>query len=171
MSAFDRALEQTLEFEGEGFTDLASDRGGATYHGFTQRLYDGWRKKQGLPARGVKLITKAEERAIAMEEFWLPCKCDQLPDELAIAVFDMAFHSSARDAKSALQKALNVKRDGVIGPKTAAAAHAAGPVGVLYFLKARGAEMQEILLRDQSQAINLEGWINRLLDQAWSAGR
>jgi hypothetical protein len=58
----------------------------------------------------------------------------------------------------------------VIGPKTVAAARAAGPVGVLYFLKARGAEVQQILIDDPSQVANLEGWINRLLDQAWIGG-
>lgn len=171
VSAFDRALEQTLDLEG-GESNHPDDRGGHTFHGFTQELYDAWRKKSGLDTRPVTQITRAEERRIALEEFWLPCKCDQLPDALALAVFDMAFHSSPHDAAIALQESLQVKADGAIGPKTVAAARAAGPVGVLYFLKRRGAEMVDIWKRDRSQLVSFgEGWINRLLDQAWSASR
>jgi lysozyme family protein len=91
-----------------------------------------------------------------------------LPDEIAIALFDMAFHSGVEPAAETLQKALLVKIDGQIGPKTVTAARGAGSVGVLYFLKARGAFMVEIWKKDRTQLVGFgKGWLNRLLDQAW----
>lgn len=168
-AAFELALAQTLGFEG-GVSDVKGDRGGLTYRGITQRLYDAWRRTTGQTQQAVTLATDAEVRAIAQDEFWERCRCDELPPALAIAVFDMAFNSSPRDAKLALQRALHVTPDGVVGQKTLAAARAAGPDIVLRFLEARGAEIQEIVIHDPSQVMFLEGWINRLLAQAWKGG-
>lgn len=175
---FERALAQTLGFEG-GASAATGDNAGKglppgtvhTYRGITQRLYDAWRRKHGQPVRHVTMIEDWEITRIAREEFWDPCRCSELPGPLAIAVFDMAFHSSPRDARIALQKALRVKGDGVIGLVTMAAARAAGPDVVLAFLKARADEVQQILINDPSQVVNLEGWISRMLDQAWRHGR
>lgn len=169
-AAFELALAQTLGFEG-GVADSKIDRGGLTYRGITQKLYNAWRRTTGQAQQPVTLATDAEIRAIAQDEFWERCRCDELPPALAIAVFDMAFNSSPYDAKIALQTALGVKRDGVVGAKTLAAARAAGPDVVLRFLKARGAELQQIIIHDRIQVGNLEGWIDRLLDQAWKGGK
>ena len=163
---FERALLVTLGFEG-GEANHPLDRGGHTYRGITQGLYDRWRRKKGREHRKVTEIDDSEIEAIALEEFWLPCRCNDLPADLAVAVFDMAFHSGVGDARRALQKALGVTQDGIIGEHTLAAARAAGPDAVSDFLKARGAELQDILIRDPSQVIFLEGWINRLIDFAW----
>lgn len=166
VSSFDRALALTLGFEG-GTSNSAIDRGGFTHHGFTQSLYNRYRRKHGLPAQGVVFISTAEEIAIAKEYFWEPCRCDELPPPLAIAVFDMAFNSGEGDAIVALQKAVGAHVDGEIGPKTIDAAKSADSDALLRFLKARGAHLQDTIADDPPQVGNLEGWINRLLDQAW----
>lgn len=169
-SNFERAMEQTLGFE-MGEANHPKDRGGHTYRGITQALYDRWRKRKGFPLRTVTEVTDDEIVAIAREEFWDPCRCGELPAHLAIAVFDMAFHSSPRDASIALQQALGVIVDGQVGMKTIAASRAAGPDIVLAFLKARAREMRDIWLRDPEQLRSFgAGWMNRLLDQAWRGG-
>lgn len=165
MSAFDDALAFTLGVEG-GEANDARDHGGHTYRGITQRLYDAWRSAKALPQQDVTLCTNDEERAIALEEFWQPCKCDQLPPVLAIAVFDMAFQSSPANAKKTLQKALGVPVDGVVGQGTIAAAQAAGAAGALAFLKARAGFLVEDCIHDVSQLAFLHGWLNRILDLA-----
>lgn len=170
MTAFERALQQTLGFEG-GTSDSAIDRGGFTHRGITQNLYDRWRDAKKLARRGVVFIEDDEVRDIAREWFWTPCRCDALPDPLAVAVFDMAFNSGQSDAIRALQTALGVKADGVIGIVTVAAAQSADGEAVLRFLKARMAHIQEVIADDPPQVGNLEGWGNRLLDQAWRAAR
>lgn len=171
-AAFDRAYDLTNDFEdGPGTADDVvndpDDHGELTYKGYTQRTYDGWRRKHKLPMRPVTQSTEAERRQLALEEFWLACKCDQLPEPLAIAVYDMAFHSSPHDAAVALQGALKVKVDGKIGPNTVAAARAAGPVGILYFTKHRFAEMVGIWRGDPSQLKFAKSWLNRSADILW----
>lgn len=175
VSAFDRAYDLTEDMEdapgtADDVVNDPDDRGGLTYKGLTQGTYNGWRAKHKLLPRPVTQSTAGERRQLALEEFWLACKCDQLPEPLAMAVFDMAYHSKAVDARKTLQRALLVKVDGDIGPKTIAAARAAGPIGVLRFLKARGAVMQDIWIRDHSQLKYAEGWIARLLDQLYAVG-
>lgn len=164
---FERALAQTLGFEG-GTADSAIDRGGFTHRGFTQKLYDKWRSSHGIPKQSVVFIADAEIMAIAKEYFWDPCRCDDLPAALAIAVFDMAFNSGEGDAIEALQTAVGAHVDGRIGPKTIAAAQRSDPLALLRFLKARAAHIQEVIADDPPQLGNLEGWTNRLLDQAWN---
>lgn len=170
MTDFDRALKQTLGFEGGG-ADNPFDRGGHTNKGFTQRLYDAWRDAKKLPRQDVKLITDVEIVTIAREEFWDPCRCPELPEALALAVFDMAFNSSPNAAKRTLQAALGVTIDGLIGSGTIAAAKAVGDAGLLPFLKAHAGYIAEIVIHDASQSIFIHGWVNRLLDQAAGASK
>lgn len=164
-SAFERALARTLDFEG-GHVHHPKDRGGPTNRGVTQRAYDNWRVTTGQPKRSVDLITWDELSAIYLDNYWKPTGCPELPEPLAMAVFDMAVNSGPWNAKVTLQDALNVAQDGVVGPMTLLAAKST-PDSVLRFLKKRGAFIQEIVAHDPSQAVFLEGWINRLLEQAW----
>jgi lysozyme family protein len=162
---FVKALEHTLRFEG-GYVHHPLDRGGATNYGITQKTYDGWRRTTGKPLQSVEFITDLEVRGIYFENYWQPCNCEALPERLGECVFDMAVNSGPWNAKLTLQRAVMVRADGVIGPLTISAAKSM-PDAVLRFLKRRGAFIQEILYTRPSQVAFLEGWFNRLLDQAW----
>jgi lysozyme family protein len=168
-STFDRALAQTLGFEG-GWSNHPGDRGGATHYGVTQRAYDAWRVTTGQERRSVEQITDAEVQALYLADYWLPCRCDDLPEPLALATFDMAVNSGVWNAKINLQRALGVKADGVIGPVTLASAAASDSSVLLRFLKKRAAFIQDVLYAHPSDVQFIEGWINRLLDQAWRGG-
>lgn len=167
MSAFDRALAYTLgpDVEG-GISNNPLDRGGLTANGFTQRTYDTYRLTTGKPKRSVELIEDDEKTAIARDLFWASCNCDLLPDDLALAVFDMAFNSGPWNAKLTLQRAVRVRADGVIGPATVAAVKATPDVA-LRFLEKRMAYIQDVISTAPSQVAFLEGWGKRLLRQAW----
>jgi lysozyme family protein len=164
--SFDRALARVLGYEG-GLSDNPADRGGRTDHGITQRTYDAWRTTTGQAKRPVDYVTDDEVRAIYLSDYWMPCNCDSLPENLAEAVFDMAVNSGVWNTKLALQRAVRVQADGVIGPQTVAAAQAA-PDAVLAFLKQRAGLIAEILATKPSQTIFAGGWISRLLEQAWA---
>lgn len=166
MAPFDRALEQLAHFEG-GFSNNPLDRGGRTFRGITQKAYDAWRKRRHLPSQPVDLVTDEEHDLFYLEEYWQTAGCDQLPELLAIAVFDMAVNSGAWNAKLTLQEALRVRGDGVIGPVTIAAAKAE-PDAVLLFLKRRGHFIQGDIRNHPGDVEFLGGWINRLLEQAWT---
>lgn len=163
---YDDALKTTLGFEG-GLEDDARDHGGRTNYGITQTEYDNWRARHAQAKRPVDLIEDQEIHDLYLEDYWTPCGCDILPPALAFAVFDMAVNSGTWNAKLTLQRALGVKTDGVIGPLTAAAA-SADPDIVLKYLKYRAGFITELITVRPGQSAFLHGWINRLLDQAWS---
>jgi lysozyme family protein len=163
--AFLRALAKTLEHEG-GYSNHPLDRGGATNQGITQKTYDAYRRGKGLEPRSVLLIEDHEVSDIYYTHYWQPAGCESLEPKLAAAVFDMAVHSGPWNAKLALQRAVRVRADGVIGPVTVEATRKT-PAVRLKFLKQRGAFIQEIVMLRPSQVAFLEGWINRLLEQAY----
>lgn len=164
--SFDRAYDMTFGFE-KGFSNVSADPGGPTQNGVTQAVYDAFRVAAGKPKQDVRLMIDAEERALFHDNYWTPCNCDALPENLAVAVFDMAVNSGVWNAKLALQRAVCVQADGVIGPQTIAAANSTPDV-VLEFLRQRAALIGEILATKPSQAIFAHGWIVRLLEQAWA---
>jgi lysozyme family protein len=116
MSAFDRAVELVLKWEG-GYVNDPRDPGGETNFGISKRSY---------PAEDVRALTR--ERAIALyhRDYWQPIQGDALPPMLALAVFDAAVNMGVGTAIRLLQRTLGVPVDGVIGPQTlqAAARHA-----------------------------------------------
>lgn len=171
--AFRSALAKTLGFEdgipgpAGDIADDPRDRGGLTKWGITQRAYDAWRVTTGQGTRSVRDMTEREMQQIYFDEYWTPCRCDELPPRLDAAVFDMAVHSGVGAAKATLQRAARVKVDYHIGPVTLAAAQR---LPVLVFLKKRGDFIQGVIAERPDQVVFLENWINRLLDQAWNGG-
>lgn len=167
-ASFDKALAFTLGIEG-GESDDPVDHGGLTNHGVTQAEYDRWRDRHQLARQSVDDITTDELRALYFEDYWTPCRCEELPPGLGAAVFDMAVNSGTWNATLTLQEALRVRSDGVIGEVTLLAAHnAVDPV--LDFLKARARFFRDDVARDPTQLKFLHGWFDRLLDQAWKGG-
>lgn len=165
--AFDKALAFTQGIEG-GNSNRAADRGGITSRGVTQQTYNAWRVLHGLPQQSVYMMSDDEERAIYYENFWLPCRCEELGPPLGAAVFDMAVNSGPWNAKLALQGAVHVQQDGQIGPVTLAAAKTTSDA-LLRFLEARAALIRDDVAEHPNDTANLHGWINRLLqfqDQA-----
>lgn len=159
------ALRRLEGLEG-GIADHPDDRGGRTNRGITQTTYDHWRVTTGKEKRAVDLLEEIELQAIYFEDYWQMCNCEALPEALAYCVFDMAVNSGPWNAKLTLQRALNVRADGVIGPITIAAAKTV-PEAALKYLKRRGGYIQEVISGRPSQVVFLGGWTNRLLEQAW----
>jgi len=115
---FKTALKHVLQFEG-GLVDHPKDPGGITKYGISLRAYP------ELGAEGIRNITVDKAGKIYKEDYWDKTKCDELPDELKLMVFDCAVNQGVNYACRALQSALSVKVDGVLGPITLAAARAA----------------------------------------------
>lgn len=162
--AFLSALAKTLGYEG-GFVCHPADPGGCTNWGITQRTYDAYRKTVGKSPQSVELMDDDEMRTIYHDDYWQAVSGDLLPERLAAAVFDMAVHSGPWNARLTLQRSLGVRADGVIGPVTLAAAKNGS---VLAFLKKRAGFIQDLISARPSQVVFLEGWINRLLEEAWN---
>lgn len=114
---FPTSLDLVLAHEG-GFSNHPKDPGGATNRGVTQRVYDAWRERKGLPKRSVRQITIGEARTIYLEQYWAPIQGDELPLGLDYALFDFAVNSGVSRAVKELQKILGVRVDGVMGTMT-----------------------------------------------------
>ena len=119
-SSLAAALEHVFAHEG-GYVDHPRDPGGATNMGITRRTLAGWRGRAVTKAE-VKAMTRTEAAAIYRARFWNAVRADDLPAGVDACVFDAAVHSGPSRAVRWLQAELGVRVDGVIGPKTLAAA-------------------------------------------------
>lgn len=124
-STFAKALADTLVLEG-GKVDHPADPGGRTNKGITQRVYNAYRARRGLPTKDVYLISDAEVAEIYRAQYADKIRYDDLPAGVDLVVFDGAVNSGPVQSVKWLQRALgNVKVDGSIGEATlsAVAAH------------------------------------------------
>ena len=108
MSEFDRAVDLIIYLEG-GYNDDPLDSGGATKYGIS---------KAAFPTLNIEKITLKEAKIIYKNQYWNLVSGDKLPPATATIVFDMAVNSGVYRAKRIMQRALRVKQDGAIGPKT-----------------------------------------------------
>lgn len=109
-------------YEG-GFVNHPRDPGGATNRGVTQRVYDAFRRRQGVATRSVRHITDAEHDAIYFQQYWTPVRGDDLPSGLDATVFDFAVNSGVSRSAKTLQRALramghDIAVDGHVGEMT-----------------------------------------------------
>jgi lysozyme family protein len=182
-AAFERALAFTLKWEG-GFSDDPRDHGGATNHGVSFRFLrdlpiseadmdrDGtltWRDVRDMPVSAAARIYK--------RYFWSPLRLDQVPETLAMAVFDAAVNLGRARSAIFLQESVNrvlvgdgelLRVDGAVGPKTLAALNRAcakgGGTDVLEDVLRRRAGHYLRLGKSRQYAWALGGWMNRVRD-------
>ncbi len=116
-----------------GFVNDRDDPGGATNHGVTlgtlQRLGLDFTRDGRVDQADVRALTAAKAIDIFVEHYFRGPRIAELPLVLQAAVFDMYVNAGA-NAVRILQRLIRDMRidvgvDGVIGPKTIAAAYAA----------------------------------------------
>jgi len=161
-AAFEQSIPFILRWEG-GFVDHPADPGGRTNQGVTQKVYDRWRARKGLPARDVKLIDKAEVHAIYEADYWMPPRCDLLQRPLDLAQFDTAVNMGVGRAVRLLQRCVGCDADGDFGPQTerAVASCEAGDT-LRQYCDAREAYYRNLAGKRPDLKVFLKGWLNRL---------
>ena len=115
---FDTAFALLLNHEGD-FSDHAADPGGKTRLGITEAVA----RQAGYTGDMRELPVDLAKR-IYLDSYWRPVRADDLPPGVRYIVFDGAVNSGPAQSALWLQRALGVTADGVIGPKTLAAAYA-----------------------------------------------
>ncbi|QLQ19815.1 MAG: peptidoglycan-binding protein [Exiguobacterium profundum] len=126
--------EEIVAREG-GYVNDPDDPGGATNHGVTIATL----RRLGLDLTGDSRVSSADVRALSRDQavaifidhYWRKPGIDRLPEDLQPGVFDMHVNAGA-NAVRILQRLLTrlgrpCADDGIIGPRTVAAAFAAGP--------------------------------------------
>lgn len=126
---FDTAFEDVIGHEG-GFTLDPEDDGNWT--GGKQNVGELKGTKFGIsaaayPHLNIRNLTLQDAKVIYHQDYWRRVRCDELPGPLAYAMFDCAVNQGRTRAIMCLQRALNVKDDGIFGPGTMAAVGAREP--------------------------------------------
>lgn len=132
MLSVQQIAEEIVSREG-GYVNDPDDPGGATKWGITQATWA--RHGRDLTGDGritpadVMAISRADAIAIMIQRYFRDPGIDRLPEVLQASVFDMQVNSGSNAVKI-LQRLLSqlgypLQADGVIGPATARAAHAA----------------------------------------------
>lgn len=109
MSRFNEAFEIVIGHEG-GYTANPRDRGNWTDGAFGQRGGKLLGTKYGVSAMSyphldIKNLTIEQARAIYKQNYWDKAGCDNLPDALALCVFDTAVNSGVSRALRLLTEA------------------------------------------------------------------
>lgn len=130
-----RSLAEEIVAREGGYVDDPDDPGGATNHGVTIATLRGL----GLDLTGdgrvspddVRALTRDQAVEIFIDHYWRRPGIDRLPEDLQSGVFDM-YVNAGSNAVKVLQRLLTrlgrpCADDGTLGPRTVAAAFAAGP--------------------------------------------
>lgn len=147
---FDRAFRILMFLEDVKLTDNATDPGGLTKFGISQKAH---------PNLAIANLTESDAREIYSNEYWTPVHGEELPENLAIAVFCQGVNQGIGTATKNLQKALRVEVDGRIGPKTLAKAESMEEHYLIRLFLSESA-LSYIGLRGFEE--NGLGWMNRL---------
>jgi lysozyme family protein len=124
------------------------DAGGLTKYGFSKRAN---------PDLDIANLTLGLAIERARTKYWDSAQCDAFPIDLAASLFDFEFNSGPI-ARKVLQSTLQVKADGIIGPKTIAAAHHVGRSRVPDYLRNRMLFLEKLPTWQHHKG----GWIRRL---------
>ena len=114
------ALAFVLRHEG-GYSHHPGDKGGETNYGITKKTAHVYGYRGSM-----KTIPMEVVRAIYREGYWGKCRCEEMPRHaLRLVIFDAAVHAGPSRAIRWAQAAAGAVDDGIIGPRTLAAIHAA----------------------------------------------
>ncbi|ONG50120.1 hypothetical protein BKE38_19320, partial [Pseudoroseomonas deserti] len=141
------------------------DRGGHTNRGITRDTLAHWRGRL-VTAEELSALTREEALEIYQSEYWGKAHCPELPAGVDLCVFDTAVLRGPSAAIAMLQQAAGLSGravDGDYGPTTAAAVAACAPAALVGALcDAREAFHRQRTVDEPSQAVFLNGWLNRV---------
>jgi lysozyme family protein len=115
---FDHAFALVIAHEG-GYVDDPRDPGQATNLGVTIGTLSAWLGRQASKAE-VRALTPDAVRPIYKKNYWDKIRGDELPAGVDFAVYDFAVNSGPSRGAMALQRAIGVADDGVVGSITLA---------------------------------------------------
>lgn len=173
---YDDAYDMLTDARHEGaYTCDPHDPGGETYRGIARKMNPSWAGWSLVDHHRASSTFQTDLDADAQLQllckdfyrvgYWGPTCCDAMPDALKYELFDFAVNTSAAvrpvTAIKALQRAVEVPDDGVIGPATMLALTHADPARLM-----RRLVVQVIRyytgLRPEVRDRYLAGWMNRL---------
>ena len=157
MADFERAHAFIYPSE-KGLSNSASDRGGETNHGISQKAF---------PNLDIKNLSYESAKKLAFECYWKRYRINEITSQpIATFIYDMIFNMDYDDAVKAIQRAVGgIKVDGVMGSVTIAAINSCQNLDWLLdrIFKERMRVYLLILDRLPNQAVNMRSWMRRSL--------
>lgn len=158
MAKFETAYLFTFDNEG-GYQDGKNDYGGETKYGISRRWF---------PNEDIKNLTPERAKHLLKIEFWDRLRLQELNYQtLANHVFDMSVNAGGKDGVNYLQLACvfcgkEVKIDGIIGPKTLAAANSVAGAWITdrYRVERVKHYLRQITI-DKNQLSKIQSWLRR----------
>ena len=163
---FDACLKEVLKHEG-GYSNHASDPGGRTNLGVTQRVYEDW-VGHSVNEKIMRGLTVQHVTKLYKVKYWDVVRGDDLPQGLDLCVFDFGVNAGTNRAARYLQRMVGVlspEQDGVIGPKTLSLLD--------QYIRSKGREHAVMeyqdMRRDYYKLLKTfptfgKGWLNRVRD-------
>lgn len=147
----------------EGGDKRVVDQGGVTRWGISKKAH---------PDVDIENLDRPGAERIYRDEYWDVVRASELPPALALLVFDASVNHGPELAAKLLQRVLNLHDDGVVGPKTIAAARTFSPSE----LRARFNEIrlrwyEDLAAKYPRHRPSLYGWRLRMFRIADEAGR
>jgi len=160
MADLEKQFQDLMAKEGGSkVTADPTDLGGRTQYGVSER--------SNPAAWADGKVTESEAREIFLSKYVVFPKFNLIPAshaKLQEQLIDFGFHSGPQLAIMKLQRILNLKEDGVLGPLTLKAITAADPRELNNKLVvSRAAMITKIVQKSPSQLQYLSGWISRAL--------
>lgn len=167
MAKFEIAIPHTLVWEG-GYVFHPADPGGETNRGITDRLdgkvdglvdIDG----DGLGDVDIRGLTEEQAKQVYKRRFWTRMQGDKIESQLIANILFDGFVNCGFNGIKLIQRILNQKDDGIVGPRTLAAINAADEL-LLYnrYKQARIQYYEDLADRKPALKVFLKGWMNRI---------
>lgn len=161
MANFDEYAPKLREFEG-GFVNHPLDKGGPTNCGVTLNTYRD-HFGQHKTVDDLKRISYDEWKKIMKTGYWDKCKADRI-DSQAVAeiLVDWCINSGLVGLRR-VQELVGCKPDGIAGPITLSLINSSDPKELHNrIFNARKQFYVNIIKRNPSQKVFMNGWMNRL---------
>jgi lysozyme family protein len=151
-----------MEYEG-GHVNHPNDPGGETYKGISRRAHPNWKGWQLIDQK--KPVPEQLVQEFYYSNYWLKFRCDEMPYPVGDYLFDFGVNAGITRAIITVQKVLNVKVDGVLGPVTIAAIQRQDPQSLMYQLLAERVNYYTTITMQRSQfQVFFLGWIRRTIE-------
>lgn len=167
MAKFDIAIPHVLAWEG-GYANHPSDPGGETMRGITDRLdgkIDGMIDVDGdgIGDVNVKDLTEEQAKRIYKTRFWDRMQGDKIESQLIANILLDGYVNCGANGIRIIQRVLNQKDDGIVGPKTLTAINGADEL-LLYnrYKDGRIKYYEDLVDRKPQLNVFLKGWLNRI---------
>lgn len=161
MAEFKKYAPKLLQLEG-GYTNHPDDLGGPTCKGVTLKTYQQYCGKEKT-VKDLRNMSYGVWEEIMKDLYWDKCRADEIENQsVAEIVVDWCVNSGMVGLRK-VQELAGTKPDGISGPKTLAAINGADQQELFERIwKARQQFYVNIVKRNPSQKVFMNGWMNRL---------